>query len=799
MAARGAQHVGRRSSRRSADDAGWEPAGADWPKGNWTERLRRLQNRRWRDFSWLTARTLLDSANDQIAKLIHDLVNDRRQQWMAAQRGAGVERQCPDFTIQMPEATSVLIVGDPGEADASQYAVVDPILSVDESLESDFMVILSDVVYPAGDVNDYVNAFYEAYGEYRKPILAIPGNHDWYDGLDGFMFHFCGAEALPATSFRSSSYGTPERVARRLWRSSARPERAQLLSRRFARDPEWVPPQPGPYWALDMESVRLVAIDTGIKGTLDRAQGEWLLRVSTGDMPKVLLTGKPLWIDGEPRETPIEWGEGEKPPIPGLKDVDAVVRRAEHGYVASIGGDVHNYQRLTVGLDDGRQIEYVVAGGSGAYMSATHKIGRVGEHPPKDGMPEGVRPPRDEDFRCYPTRGDSLAYYAGWFGLRMVKAFAIALLVLILAAAAAVGWAFAGDEPAHGLFKVMLAALAGIAVIGAVSVVAGYGTHKAMPVGYRTVGVLLVMPAALALAAVGLERVLGDTWDWAWKAALLGLAVLLVPVVLVLISYYAFSPGRERKMRLDLTLCGLAVATVALWVGDLTSLRGAALTLGLGLLALALMLRILTWLRPLVSRRAATRGSRLGKVGRSPWFYVPVTGALWGVVPALVAVRFWDADAIRVAVAALLAFVIVGSATFVLVVALGGRRALWDIAHGRALEADEALSYLHQLGITETYPDEHDPSRLARVGDFDERSARICDLLLPGTRGPRAAINGLVTEVGNADEPPMFKSFVTLAVDDGELVITARGVTGWKEHEEDVPYEDEVRIPLPRE
>jgi hypothetical protein len=33
-------------------------------------------------------------------------------------------------------------------------------------------------------------------------------------------------------------------------------------------------------------------------------------------------------------------------------------------------------------------------------------------------------------------------------------------------------------------------------------------------------------------------------------------------------------------------------------------------------------------------------------------------------------------------------------------------------------------------------------------------------------------------------------------VDNGELVITARGVTGWAEHERNVPYEDEVRILL---
>ena len=809
MAVRGAQpdsrqlsrqadwHAGLRSSRRSAVDAGWRPDGADWANGGWEERLRNLKNRRWRDFSWLTTRTLLDSANDQIAKLIHDVVNDRRQQWVAWQRAAGVEIRCPEFTIKQERARKVLIIGDPGEADASQYAVIDPLLFVDREFDSDFMVILSDVVYPAGDVNDYVNALYDAYGEYGKPILALPGNHDWYDGLDGFMFHFCGVEALPSTSFRSSSYGTPERVARMLWRSSAQPQRARLLGRRYKPD-GWRPPQPGPYWALDMDGVRLVAIDTGIKGTLDHEQGEWFLRVSKGKTPKVLLTGKPLWVDGEPHETPIEWGDPDAP-IDGMGDVDAVVRDPGYGYVACIGGDVHNYQRMTVRLEDDRSIEYVVAGGSGAYMSATHKIGRVGQREPKQGLPPGVSPPRDEDFRCYPTRGDSLAYYAHWFGTRTVRAVTIAFLVLGFAVLAALGWDAMGDEPAHGLFEVMGAAFLGIFAIGVLIVVPGVLAHIAMPRGYRTVGVLLVVPAVLALVAAWLASDPGDPWDWVWKAALIGLGVLLVPVALVMISYYAYSPGGERRMRLDLTICALAVAAVALYVGDFTSLRDAAFTAGLGVLAVALLLRLLTLARTILRGKAEEPDSWIGLIGRSGWFYVPAAVVLWAALPAAVAVRFWEADAIRVAVAALLMLVIVGSAAMVLVVAVGGRRALWDIAFGRGLDADKALSYLHSRGIKETLPVDGDPDRRERVGDYDERSERICELLLPGSGFPRSLLTKFVTEVGNADEPPMFKSFVTLAVDGDELVIEARGVTGWDEHEHDVPYEDCVRIPIPRE
>ena len=45
-------------------------------------------------------------------------------------------------------------------------------------------------------------------------------------------------------------------------------------------------------------------------------------------------------------------------------------------------------------------IQYVVSGGGGAFMHATHQIPRID-------LP-GVS---EDDFRCYPLRGDSLARY----------------------------------------------------------------------------------------------------------------------------------------------------------------------------------------------------------------------------------------------------------------------------------------------------------------------------------------------------------------------------------------------------
>ncbi len=122
--------------------------------------------------------------------------------------------------------------------------------------------------------------------------------------------------------------------------------------------------QPGPYWAIDAGPVRIVGIDTGLLGTLDAEQGAWLREVSRDPRPKILVTGSPLYVDGARHPCPIEDGG----------TVDDIVRDPAHRYVAAIGGDIHNYQRYPVRLDDGRTLQYVVAGGGGAFTHATHTI-----------------------------------------------------------------------------------------------------------------------------------------------------------------------------------------------------------------------------------------------------------------------------------------------------------------------------------------------------------------------------------------------------------------------------------------
>lgn len=143
--------------------------------------------------------------------------------------------------------------------------------------------------------------------------------------------------------------------------------------------------------------MRVIGIDTGLLGTLDAEQGRWLREMSEGPVPKILVTGSPLYVDGEHHPCPIEGGG----------TVDDLVRDPERNFVAAIGGDIHNYQRYPVSVH-GRTVQYVVSGGGGAFMHATHTIKRV-----------SVADVTEDDFRCYPLRGDSLAFYSRVYGRRL--------------------------------------------------------------------------------------------------------------------------------------------------------------------------------------------------------------------------------------------------------------------------------------------------------------------------------------------------------------------------------------------
>ena len=65
------------------------------------------------------------------------------------------------------------MLGEPGEGNASQYALVSPLETL--GARTHCKVICNDVIYPAGGVDQYEGKFYRPYRDYKRPIYAVPG------------------------------------------------------------------------------------------------------------------------------------------------------------------------------------------------------------------------------------------------------------------------------------------------------------------------------------------------------------------------------------------------------------------------------------------------------------------------------------------------------------------------------------------------------------------------------------------------------------------------------------------------
>src|SRR5262249_18372022 len=90
---------------------------------------------------------------------------------------------------------SFIVIGDNGDGGAAQHSLRDQYLFLGKRPDVKFLVVSSDVIYPDGAMRDYEGKFYLPFKGFKKPIYAIPGNHDWYDANEGFNANFLDAES----------------------------------------------------------------------------------------------------------------------------------------------------------------------------------------------------------------------------------------------------------------------------------------------------------------------------------------------------------------------------------------------------------------------------------------------------------------------------------------------------------------------------------------------------------------------------------------------------------------------------
>jgi 3',5'-cyclic AMP phosphodiesterase CpdA len=250
-----------------------------------------------------------------------------------------------------------LVIGDPGEGDASQHILRDQIIRAGADVR--FMVISSDVIYPTGAMKDYEAKFWLPFKGFDKPVYAIPGNHDWYDALEGFVATFFTPEAarvamrarVEADNRLTST--TDDRIAW-LIGEAARLRREYEVPTGF---------QQAPYFQIQTDRFALIAVDTGVLRRVDPDQLAWLraaLDRSAGKFKMVVL-GHPLYSGG------LYQAAGDA----DFTLIHELLR--EHQVDLVMAGDTHDLELYleryqTAGTD--RVMHHVVNGGGGAYLSS---------------------------------------------------------------------------------------------------------------------------------------------------------------------------------------------------------------------------------------------------------------------------------------------------------------------------------------------------------------------------------------------------------------------------------------------
>jgi hypothetical protein len=241
-------------------------------------------------------------------------------------------------------------VADTGDGFDSTYAIASliaaPALDIDGAgtLEGGKLLLMGgDEVYPYASREQYEERLIVPYRlasvEATKParkLFALPGNHDWYDGLTAFDQTFCQTRDGVSEGLRIGQWQCPQHHS--------------YFAIKLPYD-WWI-------WGLDTHLTRTLDIgqiryfDIVVKSMLDPAKAKI-----------ILCLPEPAWMDA------AKTGSEKSYP----HNINRIVRLASDAakVCAIIAGDTHHYSRYR-GITNG--LNLITSGGGGAYLSPTHHL-----------------------------------------------------------------------------------------------------------------------------------------------------------------------------------------------------------------------------------------------------------------------------------------------------------------------------------------------------------------------------------------------------------------------------------------
>jgi hypothetical protein len=245
----------------------------------------------------------------------------------------------------------------------AEYELPDPDLEGDflRAPRGEVLLFGGDTAYPVATAQEITNRVIVPFNQILETLpadqprvlLGIPGNHDWYDGLDGFARMFRRNADDEEGVARPSVVGISQRMI----------ERYAEWARQFVRGGKiekpkalaltgYQPVQSASYFALPLTArLHLFAVDRQLR-SLDIRQCRFFeaWRMLHPDVTPWVMLPDPVFAFGKPSKT-------------GTAMIEALGLDLETQPHFLLSGDVHHYERLQHGA-----ALHVTAGGGGAFL-----------------------------------------------------------------------------------------------------------------------------------------------------------------------------------------------------------------------------------------------------------------------------------------------------------------------------------------------------------------------------------------------------------------------------------------------
>ena len=293
--------------------------------------------------NWFAPRELLRTGVKSFFGALFGSYSDRRETQAAlAANQQSANRSYQDF-VKYDELW-IDYVADLGDGWDSTYTVAE-LLARDslkfnhiETRRGDILVMGGDQVYPAAGAAEYQSRLVNPYrcalpwveGE-RPALFAIPGNHDWYDGLGSFLKLFCQNRSLGG----------------------------------------WCTVQDRSYFALKLpHHWWLWAVDIALETDIDKPQINYFSEIAKNELKPgdrvILCTPTSSWVDAG-----VESSDGASRPYLNLNVLADKVRERKASIPVMLAGDLHHYSHYR--HRNGKRHKFT-AGGGGAFLLGTQQL-----------------------------------------------------------------------------------------------------------------------------------------------------------------------------------------------------------------------------------------------------------------------------------------------------------------------------------------------------------------------------------------------------------------------------------------